>query len=92
MHIYDDIGWSTGGASAINIINSYLVEKIYDSINWSNRKAPKVLIYFPEKNSKGFGIVTYGYLEEGNKYESGLPLDENTTYEPFINMAKRSTL
>ncbi|PGC23553.1 hypothetical protein COM11_25065 [Bacillus pseudomycoides] len=92
LHIYDDIGWSTGGTSAINRINKYLIDKIYTSLDLSNPEEAKVLIYFPESNTKGVGIVTYGYHVEEGKYDFGHPFDETSTYEPFINMAKKRKL
>ncbi|EOQ09126.1 hypothetical protein [Bacillus cereus] len=89
LHIYDDIGWGTRGTSAINRINKYLIDKIYTSLHLSNPEEAKVLIYFPESNTKSVGIVTYGYHAEEGKYGFGHPFDETSTYEPFINMAKQ---
>ncbi|WP_237982674.1 hypothetical protein [Bacillus thuringiensis] len=90
LHIYDGIGLSTHGTSTINKINKYLIDKIYISLYLSNSEEAKVLIYFPESNSKGVGIVTYDYhAEEEGKNGFGHPFDETSTYEPFINMAKQ---
>ncbi|NKW97704.1 hypothetical protein [Bacillus toyonensis] len=89
LHIYDDIGWGTRGTSVINRINKYLIEKIYASLHLSNPQEAKVIIYFPENNTKGVGIATYGYHAREDEYGFGHLFDETSTYEPFINMAKQ---
>ncbi|PHF99164.1 hypothetical protein [Bacillus toyonensis] len=89
LHIYDDIGWGTRGTSAINRIDKYLIDQIYTSLHLSNSEEAKVLIYFPESNTKGVGIATYGYHAEEGEYGFGHPFDEKSTYEPFIGMAKQ---
>ncbi|PGC13670.1 hypothetical protein COM08_26280 [Bacillus wiedmannii] len=89
LHIYDDIGWVTRGTSAVNRINKHLIDKIYTSLHLSNSEEAKVLIYSPESNTKGVGIVTYGHHAEEGKYGFGPPFNITSTYEPFINMAKQ---
>ncbi|MDY8165869.1 MULTISPECIES: hypothetical protein [Bacillus] len=89
LHIYDDIGLSTREINAINRINKYLIDQIYTSLHLSNSEDTKVLIYFPESNTKGIGIVTYGYHAEVGEYGFGHPFDETSTYEPFMSMTKQ---
>ncbi|MED2765981.1 hypothetical protein P4283_28995 [Bacillus thuringiensis] len=88
LHIYYSIGL---GTSKINRINEYLIDKIYTSLYLYNSEEAKILIYFPERNTKEVGIVTYNYYAEKGIYGFGHPFDEKSIYEPFINMAKQRT-
>ncbi|PEB54619.1 hypothetical protein COO03_05095 [Bacillus sp. AFS098217] len=88
LHIYDEISSTTGGTSAINRINDYLIEKVYEALNLGNPKKAKALIYFPEMNSTGVGIVTYGYHADREEYDFGHDISESNRHEPFIKLAQ----